>query len=113
MDIYLDGSLLLTRALPWYLQDDTHAELYVRRAAVALKAGEHEVALADAREALQRDQRHFGARVIEGTALRELRRYDEAIAANESVLAVHPWAPGVVVNIWKGERAKRILANQP
>eukprot|EP00967_Tisochrysis_lutea_P157705 scaffold320672_cov33-Tisochrysis_lutea.AAC.2 len=93
--------------------DESHAELYVRRATIALKAGEYESAREDARKALAIDRRHFGALFLEGTALRELRRYEEAITAHQAVLAMHPWASRVVVLIYKAERARRILGNLP
>jgi len=91
--------------------DAGHAELFARRAAVHLRAGRPEAGLSDARDALQRDARHFAARTLEGSALRELRRYDEAVDAFEAALRLHPWAPGVVPNIFKAERARRILGN--
>ena len=88
--------------------DDTHAETYARRAAVHMRAGRARRALADASRALELEPRHLSALRLKGAALRGARRYDEAIAAYEAALHVHPWAPGVVNGVYRSSKSLKV-----
>ena len=88
--------------------DDTHAETYARRAAVHMRSGRARRALADASRALELEPRHLSALRLKGAALRGARRYEEAIAAYEAALHVHPWAPGVVNGVYRSSKSLKV-----
>ena len=85
--------------------DAAHADTWARRATVHARAGRHALALDDAVQALELEPCHFGALAVRGSALRGLRRYDEALESFEEALQVHPWADGVATEAHKARRS--------
>lgn len=70
------------------------AEGWNARATVHYLAGSYRESLADIRETLRREPRHFGALAGRGLVLAALGRAAEALMAFEAALALHPHLEG-------------------
>eukprot|EP00308_Calcidiscus_leptoporus_P024299 CAMPEP_0119354208 /NCGR_PEP_ID=MMETSP1334-20130426/3227_1 /TAXON_ID=127549 /ORGANISM="Calcidiscus leptoporus, Strain RCC1130" /LENGTH=589 /DNA_ID=CAMNT_0007367695 /DNA_START=934 /DNA_END=2703 /DNA_ORIENTATION=- len=94
------------RALEQALEmDPLHAETWGMLSVLHVRQGAFQRALERADECLQLEPQHFGAMAARGSALRGLRRYDEALSSFESSLELHPWCPGVATSLYKTQRA--------
>ncbi len=72
------------------------AEGYNARATAFYLMGEYGLSIADIRETLIRNPRHFGALTGLGFIYEELGEYEGAYAAYNAALAIHPFNPNVI-----------------
>jgi tetratricopeptide (TPR) repeat protein len=77
----------------------TYAEGWNRRATVYYLAGEYKKSIADCREVLKRNPKHFGALSGLGQIYAKLEQYDEALKWFRRALEVNPNMAGVELNI--------------
>jgi tetratricopeptide (TPR) repeat protein len=71
------------------------AEAYNQRAIAYYLAGDYDRSLADCQRTLQLNPVHFGAQAGAGHCLAALRRWQEALAAYERALRIHPRLDGI------------------
>ena len=85
------------------------AEGWNKRATVYYFLNEYEKSLADVRETLTLEPRHFGATAGSGLIFMSLELYDEALKAFERTLEINPHLEGPKQNV---ERLKKLLGEQ-
>ncbi len=88
--------------------DDTHAETWVRRGAIHLRARRRKQAHADAARAIELEPLHLGARELLGAALEGMRRPREALEVYQKMLEDNPWKRGLIARMYKAEQAVRL-----
>lgn len=76
-----------------------YAEAYHQRSQANYLLGRYEAAMRDARRATEMNPYHFGALANLANCLVALGRYDEALAAYERVVEIHPRMPDIGVAI--------------
>jgi tetratricopeptide (TPR) repeat protein len=90
--------------------DPDYAEAWNRRATIRFYRGDYAGSIADIREVLAREPRHFGALSGLGLNMLALDRPEEALEAFEAALEIHPMMPGPRAHV---EMLKELLAGDP
>jgi len=90
--------------------DPGYAEAWNRRATIRFMLGDYVGSIADIREVLAREPRHFGALSGLGLCLMALDRPQEALEAFEAALEIHPFMPGPLAHV---EVLRARLAGDP